>query len=151
MAVSALLLWNGYPQSVMTGPTTPGVQTVPFPFGFPLAPPAPLLLFGRLQLFVAESQHVPFVQLSPALHAPDVSHAQPWVPLTQKPLPAPAWQVPDTQLPLWQSAPVVHVPPTVSPPPWHTPPVQRPLWQSAPVAQCAPEGILPPLHVPPTH
>src|SRR4029079_10462300 len=64
MSVSGLLLANGYPHSVMTGPTTPGVQAG----GMPPETPASILPLPEAQLPVLALQHMPAVHVSPGLH-----------------------------------------------------------------------------------
>src|SRR5689334_5979910 len=65
MLVSGLALAKGYPHSVITGPTTPGLHALAMPPlppapELPPAPPAPPAPF--------ELMHVPPMQLSPGLH-----------------------------------------------------------------------------------
>src|SRR5436189_6361030 len=74
ISVSGLALAKGYPHSVMTGPTTPGLQALAGPL---LLPPVPIGMLPTEQLPVLELQHMPSVQVSPGLHLSFGWHVHP--------------------------------------------------------------------------
>jgi hypothetical protein len=143
MSVSGLLLANGYPHSVMTGPTMPGVHAVGVDAS---APPASIKAVPDAQLPVLALQHMPPVQVSPGMHLFMGWHEHPSPPglhmvvSTTPEAPAGIWHIPDVHTPLAQSAPVVHVEFGSMTAGMQNPPVHLPLWQSLAWVQCEPAG-----------
>jgi hypothetical protein len=128
-----LLLANGYAHSVMTGPTTPGLQAVVVE---PELLPVTVCWVPGVQLPVLELQHMPLVHVSPGLHLFIGWHAHPSDPAaqsvgsTEPEAPAGTWHFPASQTPLAQSGPVEQVVFGNIAVGSHSPPVHLPLWQS---------------------
>jgi hypothetical protein len=164
MPVSGLALAKGYPHSVMTAPTTPGLQAVGVPpLALPPLPPPPIATAPESQLPVLALQHMPPVQVSPGLHLFIGWHEHPSDPgmhsvvSTVPEAPAGITQAPAVQTPLAQSGPALQVVFGSGTLGMHSPPVHVPLWQSLAWAQdepartpvLAPPELEPPLDVEP--
>src|SRR3954463_3764483 len=133
MSVSGLLLANGYPHSVMTGPTTPGVQALGMEPPESPEPPASIRPVPGPQLPVLALQHMPPVHVSPPLHLFIGWHEHPSDPgaqsvgSTEPEAPAGITHIPDLQTPLAQSGPVEQVVFGSVPVGMQSPPVHLPL------------------------
>lgn len=113
ISVSGLLLANGYPHSVMTGPTTPGLHAVAGSLAS--LPPPGVGMLPVEQLPVLELQHIPPVQVRPGMQWFLGWHMHPSEPgiqsvtSTAPDAPSGITHMPALQTPLAQSGPVSHV------------------------------------------